>query len=334
MRLAIVGVTGAVGQEMLRILEQRRTRFDSLRLFASERSTGKRLTAIGRDFMVEPARPDNLRDLDFALFSAGAAASRELAPVVVQSGGVVIDNSSAFRMDAQVPLAIPEINREAILGHRGIVAVPNCTAIILCMAIAPLRALGRFVRVIASTYQAVSGAGAQALAEYEAQMKDLAAGRPPTARVLPYPIAGNLFSHNTAIGDDGYNGEEAKVIQETRKILGQPDLALGVTCVRVPVARAHSEAIHLTFDRPVSEEEARAALTAAHGVRVVDDRKENYFPMPIDAGGRDEVLVGRIRRDVSDSTGRTLALFACGDQLRKGAALDAVQILEILTNDP
>lgn len=334
MNIAIVGATGAVGQELLRVLEQRRTPVASLRLFASERSAGATLPFRKTSHKVEPLTRSafDAAGFDYAFFSAGASVSRDYAPIAVRSGAVVIDNSSAFRMDAEVPLGVPEINAEAIRAHRGIIAVPNCTAIILCMAVHPLHRLGRIRRIVVSTYQAISGAGARALAELQEQTRQAAAGQPVTPKVLPHPVIHNVFSHNTAIGPDGYNGEETKVVHETRKILGDDTILVSPTCVRVPVPRAHAESINLTFERPVTVAQAREALSRAPGVRLVDDRERNTFPMPVDASGGDDVLVGRIREDLSQPDGRGLNLFACGDQLRKGAALDAVQILEVLTS--
>lgn len=332
MNIAIVGATGAVGGELLRVMEQRRTPVDRLRLFASPISAGKRLAFRDRLIEVEPLTPASFDGASFevAFFSAGAAISRQFAPLAMRAGAIVIDNSSAFRMDAHVPLGVPEINADAIRRHQGLIAVPNCTAIILCMAVAPLRRLSRVRRIVVSTYQAISGAGARALAELEDQTRIAADGGVITPKVLPYQVIHNVFSHNTPIGPEGYNGEEMKVIQETRKILDDPEIQISPTCVRVPVPRAHSESITLTFEEPVSETAAREALAAAPGVRIVDDRERNYFPMPIDASDGDHVLVGRIRKDLGRPDGRGLCLFACGDQLRKGAALDAVQILELL----
>lgn len=250
--------------------------------------------------------------------------------MAAKAGAIAIDNSSAFRMEPDVPLAVPEVNGEQIAKHKGIISVPNCTAIILCMAIWPLHRASRIARVVVSTYQAVSGAGARALAELHEQTVEVIRGRPAEPRVLPHPIAFNLFSHNTAIGADGYNEEETKVMQETRRIMGEPKLALTATCIRVPIPRAHSESINLTFEGSLSEAAAREALSKAPGVRLVDDRPANRFPMPADASGGDDVLVGRIRGDASQAAGKGLDLFACGDQLRKGAALNGVQIAEQL----
>ncbi len=325
--IVILGATGAVGREFLAILEQRPWVGDRPRLLASPRSAGVHLPFRGRELAVEEVAERSFDDAEIALFSPGAGVSRRWAPVAIEAGARVVDNSSAFRMEPHVPLVIPEINPEAI-GEVMLVANPNCSTIIMNMAVWPLHCRRCVTRIAVSTYQAISGAGLQAMLELESQTRDVLEGRPAVPRLLPHQTAFNLFSHNTAIGSDGYNVEEAKMIHETRKIFGAPDLAITATCIRVPVLRAHSESINLTFAEPIDEAEARAILSAAPGVAVVDDRAANRFPMPIEASGRDEVLVGRIRRDVSQPDGRGLELFVCGDQLRKGAALNAVQIAE------
>ncbi len=329
-RVAVVGASGAVGQEFLQVLEQRRFPITELRLFGSERSAGKSASFAGRNINISKLSADAFKGIDFAFFSAGKTVSREYCPLAAKAGAVAIDNSSAFRMDPEVPLAVPEINGDQIARHQGIISVPNCTAIILCMAIWPLHRASRIARVVVSTYQAVSGAGARALTELHDQTVEVIRGRPAAPQILPHPIAFNLFSHNTAIGPDGYNEEETKVIQETRRIMSEPKLALTATCIRVPIPRAHSESINLTFEGSLSESAAREALAKAPGVQLVDDRVGNKFPMPADASGGDDVLVGRIRTDASQPAGKGLDLFACGDQLRKGAALNGVQIAEFL----
>ncbi len=327
-RVAIVGATGAVGQELLQVLAQRNFPVRSLRLLASERSAGKTLEFQGEPVHVEAVQPDLFKGIDIAFFSAGSARSKEYAPLAVQAGAVVIDNSSAFRMNPEVPLVIPEINPDALRKHRGILANPNCSTIIMLMALEPLRRLSRIRRIIVSTYQAASGAGAQAMQELLDATRAYLQNEPFEPQVLPHPYAFNLFSHNSAIGEDGYNEEERKMIAETRKIWGDSELAVSPTCVRVPVLRAHSESI-------VAELETRTPLKAIYeayqsfpGVALIDDRARNHFPMPLEATGRDEVLVGRLRYDAGVPNG--VALFACGDQLRKGAALNAVQIAELL----
>ncbi|GBC94043.1 Aspartate-semialdehyde dehydrogenase [bacterium HR15] len=331
-RVAIIGATGAVGWELLRILEERDFPVDSLRLFASERSAGKSLCFRGETVRVETLREGAFKGIEIAFFSAGAPRSREFAPKAVQAGALVIDNSSAFRLDPEVPLVIPEINGESMRSHKGIIANPNCSSIILLMALAPLRSLTRIKRVIVSTYQAASGAGAQAMQELLDATRAYLQGEPFEPRVLPHPYAFNLFSHNSPVGSDGYNEEERKILLESRKILNEPELAISATCVRVPVLRAHSESIHVELEHRPPLAAIRAAYQAFAGVRLVDDRERNHFPMPIEATGRDEVLVGRLREDTALPNG--LALFACGDQLRKGAALNAVQIAEIMVQSP
>jgi aspartate-semialdehyde dehydrogenase len=327
--VAVVGATGAVGREFLSLFETRNFPVGSLKLLASERSAGRTLPFRGRDLPVEAAGPGSFFGVDLAFFSAGASRSRALVPAAVEAGAVVVDNSSAFRMDPGVPLVVPEVNADALSGGPRLVAVPNCTAILLLMAIAPLRRLGRIERLIVSTYQSASGAGAAAMEELEQQTRVVLEGGEARPSVLPHPYAFNLFSHNTPINEHGCNEEEWKVIEETRKILEAPDLKINVTCVRVPVLRAHSESVTVEFEgRAPSEAEVRDALAHAPGVRVVDDREGNVFPMPIMASGQGDVLVGRIRRDLSHDS--AISLFLAGDQLLKGAALNAVQIAEEL----
>ncbi|MGQ9487968.1 MAG: aspartate-semialdehyde dehydrogenase [Armatimonadota bacterium] len=325
--VAIAGATGAVGTEFLRVLESHSFPVASLRLLASERSEGKKLRFRGEEITVQRMTENSFAGVQIAFFSAGASRSRQFAPAAVKAGAVLIDNSSAFRMDPQVPLVVPEINLEDAREHKGIIANPNCSTIIMLMAVAPLQRLSRVRRVVVSTYQSASGAGAQAMQELIDQTAAILEGKAVTPRVLPHQIAFNLFSHNSAINEWGYNEEEWKMIHESRKILHEPNLAITATCVRVPVLRAHSESINIEFaDRRPSVDEAREALQAFPGVRVVDDRKRNHFPMPIEASEREEVLVGRIREDVSNPM--ALDLFVSGDQLLKGAALNAVQIAE------
>jgi len=327
-RTAIAGATGAVGAELLKVLEKRQFPVADLRLLASERSAGKTLTFKGTSLPVETLREGSFENFDIAFFSAGASRSRQFAPHAVKAGAVVIDNSSAFRMEPRVPLVVPEINAHAIRMHEGIIANPNCSAIILLMAVAPLRQLGTIERIIVSTYQAASGAGAQAMQELLEQTRTVIEGGQPEPRLFPHPCAFNLFSHNTSVNEHGYNEEEWKVVQETRKILNEPELPLAVTCVRVPVLRAHSESIYIELEPRPDLDTISAAYDDFPGVQRVDDRERNYFPMPVDASGREEVLIGRIRYDLFNPKG--LTLFACGDQLLKGAALNAVQIAERL----
>jgi aspartate-semialdehyde dehydrogenase len=330
--VAIVGATGAVGAEMLHCLERRKFPVSRLRAFASERSVGKTLQFTSKAVSLELLTEYAFAGVDLALFASSAAVSRAFVPLAVARGAKVIDNSSAFRMDETTPLVVPEVNPEALTSHRGIIANPNCVAALMVMALWPLHCLAPVRRIIASTYQAASGAGAAAMEELQLSTKAYLAGERYAPRVLPQPYAFNLFSHNATMDViSGYNGEEAKVMREIRKIMSLPQLAIGITCVRVPVLRAHAVAMNVEFAAPVSVASAREALAAAPGVRLVDDRERNYFPMPLDASGADDVLVGRVREDLSDSSGRSLALFLSGDQLLKGAALNAVQIAELLT---
>jgi aspartate-semialdehyde dehydrogenase len=327
--IGIVGATGAVGTEMLRVLEEREFPISELHLFASGASTGKKLSFRGEEIAIEPVTSHSFEGLDLALFSAGSEISKHWRTDVERSSCIMIDNSSAFRMEPGVPLVIPEINAGDLKHHQQVIAVPNCSAIILLMAVAPLRQLGKIKRIIVSTYQAVSGAGAKAMRELEEQSAQYLRGEPVVPRVFPFPIAFNLFCHNTAINEAGYNGEEWKVVQETKKILHDNDLAVSVTCVRVPVFRSHSESINIEFEgeRP-SIEAIHELLSDFPGVKIVDDRTHNHFPMPLESSGQFDVLVGHIRHDISHP--RAVDLFACGDQLLKGAALDAVQIAESL----
>lgn len=331
--VAILGATGAVGREFVSILQERNWDIGELRLLASSRSAGADVSFNGRAFRVQEVGPDSFNGIDIALFSAGAGPSRTWAPIAIESGARVVDNSSAFRMDADVPLVIPEINPDVIADAK-LIANPNCSTIIMNMAVWPLHQRSSVRRIVVSTYQAASGAGWQAMRELEEQSRDVLAGKAATPKIFPHAVAFNLFSHNTTIGPDGYNVEESKMIHETRKIFRAPELAITATCIRVPVLRAHSESINLTFAEPLSEREAREVLAVAPGVTVVDDRHNNRFPMPIDASGKDAVLVGRIRQDASQPDGRGLDLFVSGDQLRKGAALNAVQIAEKLFDLP
>ena len=330
-RVAVVGATGAVGREIVKCLERRSFPVRALRLLASARSAGTTVDFQGRPQPVQELTHDALRALGVVLFAASNRVSLEFAPTAVREGAVVIDNSSAYRMKDDVPLVIPEINREAIATHKGIIANPNCSAIISITPLWPLHREFRIRRLLVSTYQAASGAGAAAMAELLESTRAHLDGIEYAPRVLPHPYAFNLFSHNSAVDPaTGYNGEELKVIQETRKIFDEPDLRVGATCVRVPVLRAHAVSLTVEFEQPFDLDKVRRILTNAPGVRVVDDWKNNVFPMPKDASDQFDILVGRIRRDLSDPSGRSLSLFSAGDQLLKGAALNAVQIAEDL----
>ncbi len=329
--VAIVGVTGAVGAEFIAAMEKRDFRVGRLKALASARSAGKTIDFRGQKLVIEELTERSFEGVDIALFSAGGSVSRKFAPLAVRSGAVVVDNSSAFRMDPNVPLVIPEINARRIREHKGIIANPNCAAITALVPLWPLHQKNRITRVIIATYQAASGAGAAAMDELAQSTRAYLNGQVFPPKVMPHPYAFNLFSHNTAIDPEtGYNDEETKVIKETRKIFEDDAIGVGVTCVRVPVLRAHCEAITFECERPISETEVRNILSVAPGVRVVDDRANNYFPMPVDASGQDDVLVGRIRKDLSDPSGRSISMFVAADQLLKGAALNAVQIAELL----
>ncbi len=329
--VAIVGATGAVGVELIRCLEERGFPVSELRLFASARSAGKTLTFRGLQLTVHELNERSFSGVDIALFSAGGSTSKRFAPIAVRAGATVIDNSSAFRMDPSVPLVVPEINPHTLRTHQGIIANPNCCAIIAITPLWPIHRSNRIQRLTLATYQAASGAGAAAMQELLESTRAYLEGRAYQHKVLPHPYAFNLFSHNTNIDPaTGYNDEEAKVIQETRKIFGDPDIRVSATCVRVPVLRAHSVAITFECERPITPAQVRELMQTAPGVKLVDDAQRNYFPMPQDATGQDPILVGRIRQDLSDPSGRSICLFVAGDQLLKGAALNAVQIAEVL----
>jgi aspartate-semialdehyde dehydrogenase len=329
--VAIVGATGAVGVALLECLEARGFPLSSLRLLASARSAGRTMMFRGEELPVETLTEDSFEGVDLALFSAGSTISKRYAPLAVRAGAVVVDNSSAFRMDPDVPLVVPEVNAAALAGHRGIVANPNCVAAIATVVLAPLHRAHPIRRITAATYQAASGAGAAAMEELRQSTAAYLAGEAFEPKVLPHPYAFNLFSHNADMDlDSGYNGEETKVVAETRRIMDAAALPIGITCIRVPVLRAHAMALTIEFDEVVTPDAARAILAAAPGLRIVDDRVANHFPMPSEASGQDDVLVGRIRTDIGDPSGRSIALFAAGDQLLKGAALNAVQIAELL----
>jgi aspartate-semialdehyde dehydrogenase len=329
--VAIAGATGAVGIELLGCLERRNFPLSELRLFASARSAGKTLPFRGQSVPVQELTEQGLEGVNIGLFSAGSATSKKFAPIAVSKGAVVVDNSSAYRMDSDVPLVVPEINPGAIRENRGIIANPNCAAIISITPLWPIHRVNRIRRLIISTYQAASGAGAAAMAELSESTRAYLDGREYRNTVLPHPYAFNLFSHNTKVDPvTGYNEEETKVIQETRKIFGDSTMRISATCVRVPVLRAHCVSLTFECERPINAAFVRATLASAPGVKIVDDVEKNYFPMPKDASGQDPILVGRIRQDVSDPSGHSIAMFVAGDQLLKGAALNAVQIAEQL----
>jgi len=326
--VAVVGATGVVGREIREILETRDFPVGDLRFLASGRSAGTVVPFRGRDITVENLATVDFEGTDLVLSSPGASVSREFAPRAVEAGAVVVDNSSAFRMDPGVPLVVPEVNPEAVQGHNGIIANPNCSTIQLVVALWPLHRSFGVKRVVVSTYQAVSGAGRRAIEELSRQTMALMGQRPVEIEALPHQIAFNVLPHIDVFGDDGYTREETKLIRESRKIMGLPELSLTATAVRVPVLNAHSESVNVQTAKPVSADAARGVLARAPGIEVVDDPGDQEYPMPLAAGGRDEVLVGRIRKDVSVDNG--LDLWICADNLRKGAALNTVQIAELL----
>ena len=328
--VAIAGATGAVGIEMLKTLEQRNFPVKNLKLLASKRSVGKKLTFKGEEIAVEELTHDSFEGIDIALFSAGGGISKEFAPSVVKAGAVMIDNSSAFRMDDEVLLVVPEVNPEDVKHHKGIIANPNCSTIIMLVAVAPLHRAKKLRRLVAATYQATSGAGAKGMAELELQTQQLLNNEPIAPEAFAHRIGFNLIPHIDVFQENGYTKEELKMLFETRKMLHDDDLMVSCTCVRVPVLRAHSEALNLEFETAITPEEAKAILEAAAGVTVVDNPAELVYPMPIDATNQDDILVGRIRQDCSRNDGRGLDIFVSGDQILKGAALNAVQIAELL----
>lgn len=329
--IAIVGATGAVGRQFAACIESRGVPVKSLKLLASARSAGRQQVFRGETLTIEELTSNSFDGVDIALFSAGSGISRQYAPVAVKAGTVVVDNSSAFRADPAVPLVVPEINARRIASHKGIIANPNCSAITALVPLWPVHQANRVKRLIISTYQAASGGGAAMMQELEESTRAYLDGRDYAPKVVKYPYAFNLFSHNTAIDmDTGYNDEETKVMTEARKIFEDDAMAINATCIRVPVLRAHSVSMTFTCERPITPKEVRALLEKAPGVQVVDDWANNYFPMPKDASGQGDVLAGRIRKDLSDPSGHSISMFVAADQLLKGAALNTVQIAELI----
>ena len=327
-RIAILGATGAVGTELLQLLAERQFPIAELKLLASPRSAGQTLEFKGETLEVKPVEARAFEGIDLVLASAGGSISKAWARQILDAGAVMIDNSSAFRMDTDVPLIVPEINPEAVAHHHGIIANPNCSTIVMAVAVYPLHRVQPIQRIVVATYQAASGAGARAMEEAKTQSMAVLQGKKPEPEVFPHQIAFNVFPHNSALNESGYCEEEMKMVNETRKIFAEPTLRVTATCVRVPVLRAHSEAINLEFAAPFDVAQARTILSQAPGVKLVEDWQANHFPMPVEASGKDEVLVGRIRQDISHPNG--LELWLSGDQIRKGAALNAVQIAELL----
>ena len=332
--VAILGATGAVGQEFLNLIEERNFPFAELKMLASKRSAGKKIQFMGKEYTVEEATEDSFKGVDIALF-AGGAASKTFAPAAVKAGAVVIDNSSAFRMDPEVPLVVPEVNPEAIANHKGIIANPNCSTIIMVMALKPLYNVSKIKRVVVSTYQAVSGGGKEAMAELEEQVKAINEGRPVVANILPgaslakhYQIAFNLIPQIDVFKDNLYTKEEMKMIDETKKIMSDDSMRITATTVRVPVYRSHAESVNVEFEDEISVEKAREVLAAFPGVTLTDNPDEQIYPMPLNTSGKNDVEVGRIRKDYSIDN--ALNFWVCGDQIRKGAALNALQIAEYM----
>ena len=329
--VAIMGATGAVGEVMLSILEERKFPVKNLKLLASERSVGKEMAYQGRKLKVEVLNKESFRGVDIVLASAGASISKEFVKDILEAKAMIIDNSSAFRMESDVPLVVPEINPEDCRWNRGIIANPNCTTIIAIVPLKPLHDAAKIKRLIVSSYQAASGAGAKGMAELEQQARDWAAGKPLKVEKFAYQLLFNVIPHIDVFYDDGYTKEEMKMVNETRKIMHAPDMKITATTVRVPVLRAHSESINIETERKLSVKEARELLAKAPGVTLEDDIKNKKYPMPLFAAGKDDVYVGRIREDISTDKG--LSLWVAGDQIRKGAALNAVQIAEIIARE-
>ena len=334
MKVAIVGVSGAVGQEFLRVLDEQNFPIDELLLFGSERSAGKTYTFRGKDYTVQLLQHnDDFKGVDFAFVSAGAGVSREFAETITKHGAVMIDNSSAFRMDSDVPLVVPEVNGEdAFDAPRGIIANPNCTTAIMVVALKPINDISPIKRVHVATDQAASGAGAVAMQELENQYAELAAGKEPTVEKFAYQLAYNLIPHIDVFLDNDYTKEEMKMYNETKKIMHAPELEVSATCIRVPVMRAHSEAVWVETESPVSVEQAREAFGKAEGLVVIDEPAAKKYPMPLDAAGKDPVYAGRLRKDIANPNGLTFWLV--GDQIKKGAALNAVQIAQYMLAHP
>jgi aspartate-semialdehyde dehydrogenase len=328
--VAIAGVTGAVGIEMLKTLEKRQFPINELRLLASSRSAGKKLTFNGEEIVVQEMTKDSFKGIDFALFSAGGDISKDYAQAVVDAGAVMIDNSSAFRMDDEVPLVVPEVNPEAAKSHKGIIANPNCSTIIMVVVTAPLHKANPIKRIVASTYQATSGAGAKGMEELLIQTRQLLDNKDIDPVEFAHQIGFNLIPHIDVFLENDYTKEEMKMVNEARKILSHPELQVSCTCVRIPVLRAHSESLNIEFENAITADDVRSILEKSAGVEVRDNLAEKVYPMPKDASDMYDVLVGRIRQDCSRNDGRGIDLFLSGDQLLKGAALNAVQIAELL----
>ncbi len=330
-KVAIVGATGMVGQEFAKVLEQRNFPIESIKLLASDRSAGKKLFFSHKEIVVEETTPESFKGVDIALFSAGGEASRYFSPIAAQSGAVVIDNSSAFRMDPKVPLVVPEINPEDIKKHKGIIANPNCLTIQTVVALYPLHKVNPIKRIVVTTFQSVSGTGTAAIDELTLQSKQMLNGKAVVPHVYPHQIAFNVLPEIDVFLDNDYTKEEWKMVEETRKIMHANDIAISATCVRVPVFIGHSEAVSVEFSKAMSPDEARRIMAQAPGVKLLDDPTISLYPQPWSAAGTDEVFVGRIRRDSSHDNG--LVMWVVADNIRKGAALNAVQIAETVVNE-
>ncbi|MCF0215366.1 MAG: aspartate-semialdehyde dehydrogenase [Fibrobacteraceae bacterium] len=330
MNVAIMGATGAVGQELLNILEQRNFPLNSLKLLASARSVGREYKFKGQTLKVEELTKDSFKGIDLVLSSAGASVSKEFAPIAVEAGAVVVDNTSFFRMDPEVPLVVPEVNAEDIKLNKGIIANPNCTTIMMVVALKALEKISHIKRIHVSSYQAASGAGATGMAELEQQYKEIAEGKPCTVSKFAYQLANNVIPHIDVFTDNGYTKEEMKMYNETKKIM-HSDVVCSATCVRVPALRSHSESIWIETERPISVEEAREAIKNGEGLQLMDEPENKVYPMPLFLAGKDDVYVGRIRKDLANENGLTFWLV--GDQIRKGAALNAVQIAEYMVKN-
>lgn len=329
-KVAVVGATGAVGNMMIKVLEERRFPVETLTLLASERSKGKKLSFRGNEVEVQVLTEDSFKELELALFSAGASVSKKFAPLAARDGCIVVDNSSAFRMDPEVPLVVPEVNPDDVEKHKGIIANPNCSTIQMVVALKPIYDKAGIRRIVVSTYQAVSGTGKRAMAELSAQVRAIVNSENVRSEVYPHQIAFNCLPHIGSFLPNGYTEEEMKMVNETRKILGDPNIQVTATTVRVPVYYGHSEAINIETEHKISAEEVRTLLKNAPGVKVVDDPTNFVYPMPLDAEGQDETLVGRIREDISIPNG--IDMWVVADNIRKGAATNAVQIAEILSS--
>nr|APP88221.1 aspartate-semialdehyde dehydrogenase [Paulinella micropora] len=328
LKVAIVGATGSVGQELLKLLSTRKFPIRELILIASPSSVGQVVQWNNQKIIIQALNEAVFNNVDVVFMSAGSGISFRWTPIAVASGAIVIDNSSAFRLDPTVPLVVPEVNPQAIAYHQGILANPNCTTILLTLVLGPLQSRGEINKIVLSTYQSASGAGTLAMQELQSLSRNFLDGTELSSHVLPYSLAFNLFLHNSSMQSNGYCDEEMKMVNETRKILSSSSLSVSANCVRVPILRAHSEAVNITFNNPMSLDEVRAILTSSTGIEIIEDFDGNRFPMPTDVNGRDSIAVGRLRKGLNDDN--NLELWLCGDQIRKGAALNAIQIAELL----